>query len=196
MDRIFRAVLIVVSCLNFLGTWNAASAQTVSTVSLPIQNIPQETQVWCWAAVAQQIVYSLHGPGNTPPQCEMVALANNAPPNTCCDQFGRYNGNPACMRTGSLQQIQWLIGYFGGRYSSLAPPAHPDILFDTLQRGRAIILSIQSSPYTTGHVVVLRGMSIANGVPVLHINDPLAYFTQPMPFDRLLDYWSSAIVVR
>lgn len=192
MNRIFRAALIVVSCLSFSGTWNAASAQTVS---LPIQNIPQETQVWCWAAVAQQIVYSLRGPANTPPQCAMVALANNAHPNACCNQFGRYNGNPACMRTGSLQQIQWLIGYFGGRYSTLAPPAHPGVLFDSLQRGHAIILSIQSSPYA-GHVVVLRGMSIVNGVPVLHINDPLAHFTKPMPFHRLLGYWSSAIVVR
>ena len=76
----------------------------------------------------------------------------------------------------------------------LAPPAHPNILFNTLQQGHAIILQIQSSPYE-GHVVVLRGMSIVNGVPVLHINDPLAYFTQPVPFQALLGYWAGAIVV-
>ena len=191
MHWIFRVALILLSCLSFLSYSNAASAQTVS---LPIENIPQETQVWCWAAVAQQIVYSLRGPANTPPQCAMVALANGAHPNTCCNPIGIYNGNPACMRTGSLQQIQWLIGHFGGRYSAFAPPAHPSVLFDTLQRGHAIILQIQSSPFS-GHVVVLRGMSMINGVPVLHINDPLAYFTQPIPFQRLLGYWAGAIVI-
>ena len=191
MSRTFRVALVFVSWISFWGPWNAASAQEVS---LPIENIPQETQVWCWAAVAQQIVYSLHGPAGTPPQCAMVALANGAYPNVCCDQIGRYNGNPVCMRTGSLQQIQWLIGHFGGRYSTLAPPAHPSVLFDTLQRGNAIILQVQSSPFS-GHVVVLRGMSVVNGVPVLYINDPLAYFTQPIPFQRLLGYWAGAIVV-
>ena len=191
MRRILQISLVTTLCLSFFGPMKTAHAQTVM---LPIENIPQETQVWCWAAVAQQIVYSLRGPSGTPAQCSMVALANNAHPNVCCDQFGSYNGNPACMTTGSLQQIQWLIGHFGGQYSTLAPPANPQVLFNTLQGGRAIILQIQSSPYS-GHVVVLRGMSIINGVPVLHINDPLAYFTQPVPFQRLLGFWASAIVV-
>ena len=185
------AFMVAILCLPFFGRINDANAQTVM---LPIQNIPQETQVWCWAAVAQQIVYSMKGPTGTPPQCYMVALANGALPAVCCNQFGRYNGNPACMKTGSLQQIQWLIGYFGGQYSVLAPPANPKMLFDTLQQGRAIILVIQSSPFSS-HVVVLRGMSIINGMPVLHINDPLAFFTQPVPFPQLMGYWASAIVV-
>jgi len=186
-----RRTLIAALCFPFLSTWNMAGAQTVS---LPIQNIPQETEVWCWAAVAQQIVHAMRGPRDTPPQCAMVALANDARPEVCCDQFYRYNGNPFCRVTGSLEQIQWLIGYFGGRYSTLAPPTNPRVLFDTLQRGHAIILGIQYSPYL-GHVVVLRGMSVVNGVPVLHINDPLEYFTKPVPFHNLLGYWSKAIVV-
>ena len=192
MYRVFLSTLVIaISCLLFSYRMNDAHAQTVM---LPIDNIPQETQVWCWAAVAQQIVYSLRGPVGTPPQCHMVAVANGATPAVCCNQFGRFNGNPACLRTGSLQQIQWLIAYFGGQYSVLAPPAHPNVLFETLQQGRAIILQIQSSPYVS-HVVVLRGMSIIGGVPVLHINDPLAYFTQPVPFSNLMGFWASAIVV-
>lgn len=185
---LFLLLLLAGSLLPFYG--RNAEAQTVM---LPIQNIPQETPVWCWAAVAQQIVYSLRGPAGTPPQCSMVALANGAHPATCCNQ-GQFNGNPACLIGGSLQQIQWLIHYFGGRFSTLAPPAHAATLFNTLQRGRAIVLQIQSSPFA-GHVVVLRGMSNVNGIPVLHINDPLAFFTEPVHFAQLLPYWASAIVV-
>ena len=101
MVRILRVLLIVVPCLSFLSHWNVVSAQTVV---LPIQNIPQETQVWCWAAVAQQIVFSLHGPANTPPQCAMVALAYRSSPDTCCNQYGNYNGNPNCLARGSLNK--------------------------------------------------------------------------------------------
>ena len=192
MYRVFLSTLVIaISCLSFSYRMNDAHAQTVV---LPIDNIPQETQVWCWAAVAQQVVYSLRSPIETPPQCHMVAVAYGAHPAVCCNQFGRFNGNPACLRTGSLQQIQWLIANYGGRHSVLAPPAHPNVLFETLQQGRAIILQIQSSPFV-GHVVVLRGMSIIEGVPVLHINDPLAYFTQPVPFSNLMGFWASAIVV-
>ena len=186
------ALLIVVSTLFGVEGAKRAIAQNVI---LPIENIPQETDVWCWAAVAQQIVLSLNGPQRTPPQCGMVAIANNAHPRVCCDQHGRFNGNPVCRRTGSLQQIQGLIHYFGGRFSSLAPPAHPRVLLDALNKGYAIILQVKSSPWS-GHVVVLRGMSVIDGQPVLHINDPLAYFTQPISFQQLLPYWAGAIVVR
>ena len=185
------AGFLVFCCLFFANNDNVAEAQTVM---LPIQNIPQETEVWCWAAVAQQIVYSLQGGQGTPPQCHMVARGLNMHPLNCCNQLGRFNGNLACKVTGSLQQIQGLIMEFGGQYSTLAPPAHPSVLYNTLNQGRAIILGIRSSPYT-GHVVVLRGISVVSGVTVLHINDPMNYFTQPIPFPKLIPFWSSAIVV-
>ena len=31
--------------------------------------------------------------------------------------------------------------------------------------------------------------------PVLYVNDPMGYFTQPIPFANLAQYWMSAIVV-
>lgn len=178
-------------CGPVVGGVSPAAGQDIM---LPIQNIQQETNVWCWAAVAQQIVYSLRGQQGTPPQCAMVAMANYAHPGLCCTQWGQFNGNRQCLVTGSLQQIQGLIGQFGGRFSLLARPADPQALFHELRDGHAIILQLRSTPFS-GHVVVLRGMSVFNGVPVLHINDPMSYFTQPVPFQQILPYWAGAIIV-
>ena len=63
-------------------------------VDLGIRNILQETQVWCWAAVAQQISLHLRGPNDTPPQCALVAIAYNAGPEYCC------NAPQACLLVG------------------------------------------------------------------------------------------------
>ncbi|UDF37606.1 UNVERIFIED_ORG: hypothetical protein LHJ69_11245 [Shinella sp. XGS7] len=187
-----RALLAIGFAIQFFFV--SALAQPVPPpVDIPIQNIPQETPVWCWVAVAQQIVLATRGPQNTPPQCALVAMANNAHPSVCC------NGpNPACVTTGSIPQIQGLIAYFGGRYSTYAPPANPMALYSTLASGRAIILQLRTGQ-TSAHVVVVRGMSFIStpmGVqPVLHINDPMAMFTQPVPFAQIAPIWMSAIVV-
>lgn len=161
-------------------------------VDLPIQNIPQETNVWCWAAVSQQIIMATKGQQGTPAQCALVGIASGLPPQACCRNRGR------CARTGSLQEIQQLIQHFGGRSSSINAPTDPLTLYQTLANGHAIVLAVQSSPYS-GHVVVLRGMAWQQGVnglePVLFINDPMAYFTQPVPFRSIAQYWQAAIVI-
>ena len=164
-------------------------------IDLPINNILQETEVWCWAAVAQQIIAHAQGIQNTPAQCALVAIANSAFPRLCC----QIPTPSQCVVPGSLQQIQFLIGYFGGRYSSLAPPTDPVTLYRVLQSGRPVIMSVQS-PYTSiGHVVVIRGMTwvpvSGRYVPVLHVNDPLSYFTKPIPFADLARFWRQAIIV-
>ncbi|MCP5180594.1 MAG: papain-like cysteine protease family protein [Pseudomonadales bacterium] len=181
-----------------LGAWlvvlvAAARADVPPPVDLPIQNLRQETQVWCWAAVAQQIIMATRGPQATPPQCALVARAYSQRPETCC-------GMPwNCTVTGNLQQIQGLIAEFGGRYSQIAAPTDPMTLYSTLSAGRAIILAVKSSPFA-GHVIVLRGMAWVptwNGVqPVLYINDPMAYYTQPVPFEAIARMWDAAIVVQ
>jgi len=185
---------ILTSVLLFLSV-QAFSQQIPISVNIPIQNIVQEAPVWCWAAVAQQIILASQGPINTPSQCALVAMANGVNPNFCCSG----NGNPSCVRTGSLQQIQHLVGKFGGSYSSLQPPTNPMILYNTLASGRPIILQVKTG-ITTAHVVVLTGMSfkINNyGVvePILHINDPMAHFSQQIAFSRLMPIWLSAIVI-
>lgn len=73
----------------------SVSSQPIpQTINLPIQNIMQETKVWCWAAVAQQIILSRQGPTKTPPQCALVAMANGAHPSVCCSGMG----NPNCVK--------------------------------------------------------------------------------------------------
>ena len=189
-----RTLLLVTALMAALPAGGRAQApgQLPPPVDLGIQNLPQETQVWCWAAVAQQIIMASRGPQQTPAQCALVAIANGAHPQVCCAQ-----ANPACVRTGALQQIQFLIAHFGGRYSTLAPPADPMTLYQTLASGKAVILHIASGQMN--HVVVLRGMWFQQtqfGVqPMLAINDPLALFTQPVAYAQLVQMWRAAIVV-
>ncbi|WP_417449866.1 papain-like cysteine protease family protein [Kordiimonas sp.] len=155
-------------------------------IDLGIPNIRQETPVWCWVAVAQQII--IWRRGNAPPQCALVAMANNRPPAFCCF------GNPQCVVTGGLQQIQWLIAQFGATISTIQPPAGPTVIYNTLAQGRAIIMAVQSG--NSGHVVVIRGMYIEHGVPFLIVNDPMnmPFMSQPIPFQQLMPYWRAAIV--
>ena len=180
----------------FLGVGTrTAAAQFPPPVDLGIQNIPQQTQVWCWAAVAQQIIAAIQGPQGTPPQCALVAQAYGAPPGVCCAGYG----NPACVRTGSMTQVQALIRAFGGRPSQLAPPTDPMTLYRTIASRRAVILHVRSGISST-HVVVLRGMAfVPNGFggveAVLYVNDPMAFYTQPVPFTTLIPIWIEALVV-
>jgi hypothetical protein len=190
MDRLKTMALTFCLILSAKTGW---SQPLPPPVNLPVQNIRQETSVWCWAAVAQQIVLASRGPQNTPPQCALVAIANGAPPQACCGGY-----NPACVRPGSIPQIQSLIAHFGGRYSAYAPPTDPLTLYRTLASGRAVILQV-STGQQVAHVVVVRGMAFQPtpfGVqPVLFINDPMSVFTQPVPFARIAPIWMSAIVV-
>jgi len=169
------------------------NAQILPPVDIPVINIPQKTKAWCWVAVSQQIIMFSQGLQRTPPQCALVAIANNAPPEVCSSGY-----NPLCVRPGSIRQIQKLIAYFGGRYTTIAPPTDPLTIYRTLASGRPIILQVKTG-IQSGHVVVLRGMSFIprrHGIePVLHINDPSSYFTKPVPFLKLLRLWISAIVV-
>lgn len=186
-------------CALFLTLGNASEAQPYPSVRLNIANIQQETIVWCWAAVAQQIIYAKRG-HSTPAQCEMVAISNNLQPKTCCHPSGRWNGNPFCLRTGSIHQIQGLIHHFGGSYSNLAPPTNPMVVYNTLAQNRPIIMGVRASVYQqVGHVVIITGIewvpSQFGPQPVLHINDPMNLMTNLVPFDQIARYWEYAIVV-
>ncbi len=192
--------LFVLVSLLMVAFLRIAGAQVPPPIDLGIQNTPQHTPVWCWVAVVEQIAHwkaqtPVH---QSPHQCELVSRANNFPQPYCCNPQGNQQLINACIRTGHTNEIIGLLNLTGGGYASLAPPANPMVLYNTLASGRPIIMQVKTSPYS-GHVVVLRGMAWQTtpfGVqPVLFINDPLAYFTQPVPFQQLLPYWQSAIVV-
>jgi hypothetical protein len=159
-------------------------------VNLNIENLPQENTAWCWAAAAQQVIYWING--TAPDQCELVASAHKHDVEECCES------PETCDLPGNLQQIQFLIRKYGGHYSSIAAPANALILYNTLANGKAIILFLQTTPYI-GHYVVLTGMEFIQTAygpaAVMYINDPMAYYTQPVPFNNLLLLWRAAIVV-
>jgi len=171
---------------------NGVFDRPLPPVDLPIRDLQQQTGVWCWAAVAQQIIMASRGPQGTPPQCALVAIANGVGPEACCS-----GPNPACVRTGSIPQIQGLINQFGGRTSNYAPPTDPLTLYRTLAMGHAVIIGVNTGQ--GGHVVVARGMSFMptpyGWEPMVHINDPMAYYTQPVPFRQVARIWMAAIVV-
>jgi len=72
------------------------------------------------------------------------------------------------------------------------------VLYHTLASGRPVILHVRSG-MSSSHVIVLRGMSFTqtpSGIePVLHINDPMSYYTQPVLFSQIVGAWIDAIVV-
>ena len=98
-----------------------------------------------------------------------------------------------------LDQIRTLIQQFGGRPSNIAEPTDPMTLYRTLAGGHPVIIAIQAPGSQAGHVIVVRGMTFMqtqNGIePVLHINDPMAIYTQPVPFRQLAQMWKAAIIV-
>jgi hypothetical protein len=159
-------------------------------VDLGIRNIMQETDVWCWAAVAQQVIVKRKG--KSPPQCALVAMVHGRFPSYCCPHYER------CAVPGSLRQIQILIRNFGQRTTTLSPPTDAMSLYRTLRRGHPIILAIRNSQ-VSGHVVVLTGMTWARGAngpeALLHVNDPLRVLPNRMSFRALVPRWQAAIVV-
>lgn len=181
---------LAAAALLWIADPSVVRAQVPPPIDLGIRNIPQETPVWCWAAVAQQVIAWITG--GAPAQCQLVGLAYGAPPDACC-----FNPH-GCMVTGHFQHIQGLIAHFGGRYSSLNRPTDPFTLYRTLDAGRAVILAVQNTPFA-GHVVVLTGMEwmpTPFGLqPILYINDPMGHFTRPVAFQQLLPIWRAAIVV-
>ncbi len=168
-------------------------SEPLPAVDLPIQALPQEGPLWCWAAVSQQIILASRGPRGTPPQCALVALANGAPPEVCCS-----GPNPQCQRTGALPQIQGLIARYGGRASAYAPPTDPLTLYRTLAGGRAVIIAVAVGG-GTGHVIVARGMSFEatpfGWEPMVHVNDPMSAVSQAVPFQRIAGAWREALIV-
>ena len=170
---------------------NILSQQTPPPVNLGIQNILQESPVWCWVAVSQEII--IYSQGSSPSQLDLAAIAYNIP-------LQKAHSNPKlCIKTGTLKQIRFLISRFGGRYSTINPPTDPFTLYNTLRSGHPIILQIISGTGTY-HVIVINGMEwqrtiTGQLIPILFVNDPMSIYIQPLPFDTLIRIWSAAIVV-
>jgi hypothetical protein len=173
------------------GASAAAQARTLPpSVDLGIPNIQQQTDVWCWAAVAQQVIIKRRR--QSPPQCALVAMIHGKYPSYCCPNYER------CHLPGTLEQIQTLIRNFGQRTSALQAPTDAMTLYRTLRAGRPVILALRNSQ-VSGHVIVLTGMTWVQGArgpeALLHVNDPLNVIPTRMAWRELLPRWRAAIVV-
>lgn len=167
------------------------TAGLLPPVDLNIPNIPQKTRVWCWAAVAQQIITRKRG--DSPPQCALVGMVHGKRPGYCCPHYER------CAVRGSLGQIRKLIRNFGRSYSTIERPVGPMTLYNTLRAGRAVIIALRNSAYS-GHVVVIAGLTWVHGengrVAMLHVNDPIGALPPRVPYALIRERWMAAIVVR
>lgn len=145
---------------------------------------PQQTQVWCWVAAAKMVT-EFYGRQAVPDQCAMLQIQYGAP---CCQ-------NPQlCSRAGHISEIQALIGRFGGRSSSVAPPANGFVLYDALRRGPIVMHTRQGA----GHFVVATGMRVVPSpvgpLGMVSISDP--FFGQyEIDFPSLMQAWTAALVV-
>ena len=188
--RLLPSLLLLAFTIAGTAAPAAAQLHSLPPVDLGIRNIMQDTDVWCWAAVAQQVIVKRKG--RSPPQCALVAMVHGRYPSYCCPHYER------CQVAGSLRQIQVLIRNFGQRTTTLSAPTDAMSLYRTLRAGHPIILAIRHSPYN-GHVVVLTGMTWTEGAggreAILHVNDPLRVLPNRMTFRALVPRWQAAIVV-
>lgn len=195
MKRILVVVLtlgVILSCVSTVSAAEDEEAPLPPPVSLPIPSRLQQTQVWCWVAVTQQVL--MYSQGQSPAQCELVATANSVPTSHCCASY-----NPSCVRTGSMEQIRLLLLAYGNRVSDVIPtPRDPYVLYRHVRDGHPVILQIRSS-MTTTHVVVLRAVTYMRSndsiVAVLSVNDPMSVYTQNIEYSRLRPHLVNALVV-
>lgn len=171
-----------------------ARAELPPPINLHVWTLSAEGPVWPWAMVARQIIaWKQKGVSSAPPQCALVAMAQGAPPTSCCGGV-----NPACNITGSMQQIQMLIASFGASSSLVAPPKHPMDLYAVLASGRPMILQITSG-IDMSHAVVLQGMewqeTPSGPRALLYIGDPMNFFPAPVPYENIAPLWLMGIAV-
>ena len=190
-----RSLISSLALLEVVGM-DRASAQVglPPAVDLGIMNIPQQGPEWCWLAVSQEIILWKRG-GQSPSQCQMASLADHFPAAVCCWPPPNVTIAQVCGRGGTLPEIQALIARFGATFSQITPPTDPMTLYQVLKAGHPVVVALQATPYA-GHVVVVRGMEWLVGGVVLFVNDPMSYFTQPVPFQNLvLLHWDAGIIV-
>lgn len=167
-----------------------ARAQVPPPIDLGVINIPQQTPVWCWAAVVEQVVRWRSG-GSGPSQCQIVSAANGFPAEHCC---GPAVGAPICLRPGGVQEMQQALFSLVNIRSSVFGPLSWQQLYQFLSLGRPVLVLLHSTPFS-GHVVLVRGMFFVPQGPVLIVNDPMAYFSQPVPIQAFYAFWTGSVLL-
>lgn len=177
--------LAVVACVAPVSA--AEDEQDPPAVSLLIRNRLQQTPVWCWVAVSEQLI--TYSQGGSPPQCALVAAANGVLPAYCCNGY-----NQDCVRTGSMSQVRTLLLAYGNSASDVIPPPSAKTLYRHIASNHPVVLQIRTGVAST-HVVVVRGVYYVGGSLHVVINDPMSIYTQPIEYSRIYPSLVNALVV-
>lgn len=155
-------------------------------VELSVPHYVQETDVWCWAAVARMVIAYFRGEEGTPPQSRLVELILDLPEGHCarspmpveCAQASYSFFVNMLMRVGGARHVRELASMDAlGVYSALAM--------------RNVIVAEMRIAEDMTHVVVMRGVWVrdrqAFTIDVL-VNDPSPLIGKPvwMPYADLI----------
>ena len=171
----------------------------VGTKSLAITPVMQQTEVWCWAAVAEMVFrhYALPNLSQRGYQCGIVA-AYYGPSSPC------WISCFSCVAPiGTVSQMQVLLNGYGVVANQFAPsrvltsrlilaPLTFEDLANEINKGRPVVAGISPSgfayPNLSEHAVLIVGyVNDSQGRRVL-VNDPFPYQIYP---GRLNPYFAA-----
>ena len=182
------ALALVASSL--LACWDDFSSPTApedpgsssSSRVLPVSFVPQQTGVWCWAAVSEMVL-RYYGVGVF--QCQILSGWAQT---DCCNFPG------FCLTTASIPVIRQTLAFYGVGSTYAAGPLTFAQVAAEIDARRPIIIAYRGYA-RTGHVVVLYGYD-ADGF--VYIHDPLYGTFRRVPFGSSFTYngqlfWSETI---
>lgn len=150
---------------------NGPPASSNTKTALPVSLAPQQTEVWCWAAVIE-MVSSYYG--NHAYQCQTLSYWYGA---DCCN-FPGY-----CVTAGTDYQIQESLNQLGMSSTFNYSPLSWNQVVNEIDAGRPFIIFYQGS--FSGHVVVVYGYDSSRQTMLIH--DP--YFGSfEVPYGQTFTY--------
>lgn len=143
------------------------SCCTPSTAIGSVNNTlrPQETSMWCWAAVTQMIAQN---EGLSVTQCD---LANHRFGKTnCCD----FNApGISCPKTDDCRTPGWLeLDFAGVKFSTSDSGLSLAELRKSIYCSKDVLGYAYGTPGVVGHVVIVKGYVNIAGTDYVVLNDP------------------------
>ncbi len=140
-------------------------------VYLPVPEMPQQCQSWCWAASIAMVAGYYGKPVS---ECELAGYKSGYGP-SCCS-WGACASQ--CNQTATPQEISYMLGQLGIHGSLLGSALSEHQLQIELSSGRPVYTMFQGS--FSGHAVVITGFT--GGTPAIyHVVDPW-YGPQDIPY--------------
>lgn len=152
--------IFVVTSLMLVGC--CKPSEVIGSVNNTLR--PQETNMWCWAAVTQMIAQN---EGVTVSQCD---LANHRFSKTnCCDPN---TSGSNCPKTADCADPGWLeLDFAGLNFTESATPLSLADIRKQIYCSKNV-LGFAYGGTGVGHVVIIKGYMQVGGTNWLVINDP------------------------